>query len=158
MEQRASGFAFVPPNDAPQRSNPRFVTCEECDDRPSAGLDFEIDAGHHLSIMVPHGKTCGRLFDGPGGGMRCASGRCRGRSTLTRQHTLCEVQEPLDVRPHPHIGLSTVTYLFDGEIMHRDSLGTVLAIRPGELNWMTAGTGSVNAKVEPWPGCDSNQA
>jgi hypothetical protein len=40
----------------------------------------------------------------------------------------------MDVRPHPHIGLSTVTYLFDGEIMHRDSLGTVLAIRPGELN------------------------
>ena len=48
----------------------------------------------------------------------------------------------MDVRPHPHIGLSTVTYLFDGEIMHRDSLGTVLPIRPGELNWMTAGRGS----------------
>ena len=45
----------------------------------------------------------------------------------------------MDVRPHPHIGLSTVTYLFDGEIMHRDSLGTELPIRPGELNWMTAG-------------------
>jgi redox-sensitive bicupin YhaK (pirin superfamily) len=47
----------------------------------------------------------------------------------------------LDVRPHPHIGLSTVTYLFDGEIIHRDSLGTELAIRPGELNLMTAGRG-----------------
>jgi redox-sensitive bicupin YhaK (pirin superfamily) len=47
----------------------------------------------------------------------------------------------MDVRPHPHIGLSTVTYLFDGEIMHRDSLGTELPIRPGELNWMTAGAG-----------------
>ena len=48
----------------------------------------------------------------------------------------------MDVRPHPNIGLSTVTYLFDGEIVHRDSLGTVLTIRPGELNWMTAGRGS----------------
>jgi redox-sensitive bicupin YhaK (pirin superfamily) len=46
-----------------------------------------------------------------------------------------------DVRPHPHIGLSTVTYLFDGEIMHRDSIGSELAIRAGEVNWMTAGRG-----------------
>jgi redox-sensitive bicupin YhaK (pirin superfamily) len=52
----------------------------------------------------------------------------------------------LDVRPHPHIGLSTVTYLFDGEVMHRDSLGTELAIRPGELNWMTAGRGIVHSE------------
>lgn len=46
-----------------------------------------------------------------------------------------------DVRPHPHIGLSTVTYLFDGEMTHRDSLGVEQAIRPGALNWMTAGCG-----------------
>lgn len=52
----------------------------------------------------------------------------------------------LDVRPHPHIGLSTVSYLFDGEIMHRDSLGTELAIRPGEVNWMTAGRGIVHSE------------
>lgn len=52
----------------------------------------------------------------------------------------------LDVRPHPHIGLSTVTYLFDGEIIHRDSLGTALAIRPGEINWMTAGRGIVHSE------------
>ncbi len=52
----------------------------------------------------------------------------------------------LDVRPHPHIGLATVTYLFDGEIMHRDSLGTALAIRPGEVNWMTAGSGIVHSE------------
>lgn len=52
----------------------------------------------------------------------------------------------LDVRPHPHIGLSTVTYLFDGEIMHRDSLGTELAIRPGELNLMTAGRGITHSE------------
>jgi redox-sensitive bicupin YhaK (pirin superfamily) len=55
----------------------------------------------------------------------------------------------IDVRPHPHIGLSTVTYLFDGEIMHRDSLGTELPIRPGELNWMTAGRGIVHSERTP---------
>src|SRR6201996_2170220 len=47
----------------------------------------------------------------------------------------------VDVRPHPHIGLATVTYLFDGEIVHRDSLGTAMPIRPGAVNWMTAGRG-----------------
>ncbi len=52
----------------------------------------------------------------------------------------------LDVRPHPHINLATVTYLFAGEIMHRDSLGTVQAIRPGEVNWMTAGSGITHSE------------
>jgi len=52
----------------------------------------------------------------------------------------------VDVRPHPHIGLSTVTYLFDGEIMHRDSLGTEQAIRPGEVNWMRAGSGITHSE------------
>lgn len=52
----------------------------------------------------------------------------------------------LDVRPHPHIGLATVTYLFDGEILHRDSLGTLAAIRPGAVNWMTAGRGIVHSE------------
>ncbi len=52
----------------------------------------------------------------------------------------------LDVRPHPHIGLATVTYLFEGEIVHRDSLGTVATIRPGEVNWMTAGRGIVHSE------------
>src|SRR4029077_5000902 len=52
----------------------------------------------------------------------------------------------IDVRPHPHIGLATVTYLFDGAIMHRDSLGTAAAIRPGEVNWMTAGHGIVHSE------------
>src|SRR5262245_22735843 len=52
----------------------------------------------------------------------------------------------LDVRPHPHIGLATVTYLFNGEIMHRDSLGTAVPIRPGEVNWMTAGRGIVHSE------------
>jgi redox-sensitive bicupin YhaK (pirin superfamily) len=51
-----------------------------------------------------------------------------------------------DVRPHPHIGLSTVTYVFAGEIMHRDSLGAEQAIRPGEVNWMTAGRGITHSE------------
>jgi redox-sensitive bicupin YhaK (pirin superfamily) len=55
----------------------------------------------------------------------------------------------LDVRPHPHIGLATVTYLFEGEIVHRDSLGTVQPIRPGDVNWMTAGSGIVHSERTP---------
>ncbi|MGN6454342.1 MAG: pirin family protein [Steroidobacteraceae bacterium] len=51
-----------------------------------------------------------------------------------------------DVRPHPHIGLSTVTYVFAGEIMHRDSTGIEQAIRPGEVNWMTAGRGITHSE------------
>ena len=52
----------------------------------------------------------------------------------------------VDVRPHPHIGLSTVTYLFSGEIMHRDSVGSELPVRPGEVNWMTAGRGITHSE------------
>lgn len=52
----------------------------------------------------------------------------------------------IDVRPHPHIGLATVTYLYEGEILHRDSLGVVQAIRPGEVNWMTAGRGIAHSE------------
>jgi redox-sensitive bicupin YhaK (pirin superfamily) len=52
----------------------------------------------------------------------------------------------VDVRPHPHIGLATVTYLFDGEIVHRDSLGTAMPIHPGAVNWMTAGRGIVHSE------------
>jgi redox-sensitive bicupin YhaK (pirin superfamily) len=57
----------------------------------------------------------------------------------------------LDVRPHPHIGLATVTYLFAGAIEHRDSLGTVQVIRPGDVNWMTAGRGIVHSERSPAP-------
>jgi len=52
----------------------------------------------------------------------------------------------VDVRPHPHIGLATVTYLFDGALMHRDSLGSVQRITPGDVNWMTAGRGIVHSE------------
>ncbi|HSY24132.1 MAG TPA: pirin family protein [Polyangiaceae bacterium] len=52
----------------------------------------------------------------------------------------------MNVRPHPHIGLATVSYLFDGEIVHRDSLGSLQPIRPGDVNWMTAGRGIVHSE------------
>ncbi|WP_269714055.1 pirin family protein [Caulobacter sp. NIBR2454] len=52
----------------------------------------------------------------------------------------------VDVRPHPHIGLSTLSYLFDGEMTHRDSVGSEIAIRPGEVNWMTAGSGITHSE------------
>ncbi len=55
----------------------------------------------------------------------------------------------MDVRPHPHIGLATVTYLFEGELMHRDNLGTKQKIVPGDINWMTAGRGIVHSERTP---------
>jgi redox-sensitive bicupin YhaK (pirin superfamily) len=54
-----------------------------------------------------------------------------------------------DVRPHPHIGLSTVTYLFEGAMLHRDSTGVVQRMEPGQLNWMTAGRGIVHSERTP---------
>jgi redox-sensitive bicupin YhaK (pirin superfamily) len=54
--------------------------------------------------------------------------------------------EGIDVRPHPHIGLATVTWLFEGEMVHRDSLGVVQPIAPGDVNWMTAGRGIVHSE------------
>ncbi len=54
-----------------------------------------------------------------------------------------------DVRPHPHIGLATVTYLFEGAMMHRDSTGAVQRIEPGAINWMTAGRGIVHSERTP---------
>jgi hypothetical protein len=58
-------------------------------------------------------------------------------------------EQRLDVRPHPHIGLSTMTYLLEGEVLHRDSLGTVQMIRPGAMNWMTAGSGITHSERTP---------
>lgn len=55
----------------------------------------------------------------------------------------------VQVRPHPHIGLATVTFLFDGELLHRDSLGSVQSIRPGDVNWMTSGRGIVHSERSP---------
>jgi redox-sensitive bicupin YhaK (pirin superfamily) len=61
-------------------------------------------------------------------------------------HLQAGLPRSADVRPHPHIGLSTVTYLFDGEIMHRDSVGSEQAIQPGEVNWMVAGRGITHSE------------
>lgn len=60
-----------------------------------------------------------------------------------------DVKTNFDVPPHPHIGLSTLTYLFEGTIMHRDSLGTAMEIEPGAVNWMTAGRGIVHSERTP---------
>lgn len=60
--------------------------------------------------------------------------------------TSLEPGHGMDVRPHPHIGLATVTYLFDGEIVHKDTLGSDQAIRPGAVNWMTAGRGIAHSE------------
>jgi redox-sensitive bicupin YhaK (pirin superfamily) len=56
------------------------------------------------------------------------------------------IDRSIDVRPHPHVGLATVSYLFSGEIMHRDSLGYEQAIRPQEVNWITAGRGITHSE------------
>jgi redox-sensitive bicupin YhaK (pirin superfamily) len=63
--------------------------------------------------------------------------------------TQFEPGEGIDVRPHPHVALATVTYLFSGSLEHRDSLGTVREIRPGDVNWMTAGRGIVHSERTP---------
>jgi redox-sensitive bicupin YhaK (pirin superfamily) len=62
---------------------------------------------------------------------------------------ILRADQALDVRPHPHIGLATVTYLFDGNIRHRDSLGTEMVIEPGDVNLMTAGAGIVHSERSP---------
>lgn len=56
------------------------------------------------------------------------------------------IPKTVDVRPHPHIGLATVTYLFAGQIMHRDSVGSEVEIQPGEVNWMVAGRGVTHSE------------
>ena len=56
--------------------------------------------------------------------------------------------EGIDVRPHPHVNMATVTYLFEGEILHRDSLGSLQAIRPGDINLLVAGSGIVHSERE----------
>ena len=63
--------------------------------------------------------------------------------------------ENLDVGPHPHIGLSTLTYLFEGSMMHRDSLGSNIEIKPGAVNWMSAGKGVVRTCLEGTRGVNS---
>ena len=99
------------------------------------------------ALLKPHVRDIGNL--------RCAA-RCprsppassaRSSSSITwGRHAAAR---HADVRPHPHIGLATVTYLFDGAILHRDSLGSLQEIVPGDVNWMTAGRGSSTPNARP---------
>lgn len=63
--------------------------------------------------------------------------------------TLMSDHKNLDIPPHPHIGLSTLTYLFEGAVMHKDSLGTEIEVKPGQVNWMTAGKGIAHSERTP---------
>src|SRR5689334_16501451 len=112
---------------------------------PSAGDKFQCDA--IKTLVVPRTADLGDDFV-----VRRALPSARSRMVgpfIFFDHfgpTEFRSGKGLDVRPHPHIGLATVTYLFDGEIMHRDSLGTAIPIRPGAVNWMTAGRGIVHSE------------
>lgn len=114
---------------------------------PTPGDAFACDAIEHL--IIPRSSDIG--------------GFAVRRALPTRQRRLVgpfiffdrmgpailKAGEALDVKPHPHIGLSTVTYLFDGEIRHLDSLGTEKVVRPGDINLMTAGRGIVHSERTP---------
>jgi len=112
---------------------------------PAAGDKFQCDAIKH--VIVPRTSDLGDGFT-----VRRALPSMQSRMVgpfVFFDHfgpTEFRSGNGLDVRPHPHIGLATVTYLFDGEIMHRDSLGSAVPIRPGEVNWMTAGSGIVHSE------------
>jgi len=90
--------------------------------------------GLHVTRLLPQAK---RRFVGP-----FVFVDHMGPATLQPPHAL-------DVRPHPHVGLATVTYLFAGAIVHRDSIGCVQRIEPGDVNWMTAGRGIVHSERTP---------
>ncbi|MBP1850352.1 pirin family protein [Rhizobium halophytocola] len=114
---------------------------------PQVGDAFACDAIEHL--IIPRSSDIG------GFAVRRALPTARRRLVgpfifFDRMGpALLRAGDALDVKPHPHIGLSTVTYLFDGEIKHRDSLGTELVIEPGDINLMTAGRGIVHSERTP---------
>jgi len=113
---------------------------------PVAGNAFQCDAIQHL--IVP------RTADLGGFAVRralpSAQRRMVGPFIFLDHFGPTEFRDHwMDVRPHPHIGLATVTYLFEGEVMHRDSIGSAQAIRPGEINWMTAGRGIAHSERTP---------
>jgi redox-sensitive bicupin YhaK (pirin superfamily) len=114
---------------------------------PEPGDAFSCDAIEHL--IIPSSRDIG------GFSVRRALPTARRRMVgpfifFDRMGpAIIKAGEAMDVRPHPHIGLSTVTYLFDGAIRHRDSLGTEMVIRPGDVNLMTAGRGIVHSERSP---------
>jgi redox-sensitive bicupin YhaK (pirin superfamily) len=114
---------------------------------PEPGDAFSCDAIEHL--IIPSSRDIG------GFSVRRALPTARRRMVgpfifFDRMGpAIIKAGEAMDVRPHPHIGLSTVTYLFDGAIRHRDSLGTEMVIKPGDVNLMTAGRGIVHSERSP---------
>ena len=112
---------------------------------PAAGDKFQCDA--IKALIVPRTADLGDGFT-VRRALPSAQSRMGGPFVFFDHFgpTVFKSGNGLDVRPHPHIGLATVTYLFDGEIMHRDSLGTAVPIRPGAVNWMTAGKGIVHSE------------
>ena len=112
---------------------------------PAAGDKFQCDA--IKALIVPRTADLGDGFT-VRRALPSAQSRMVGPFVFFDHFgpTVFKSGNGLDVRPHPHIGLATVTYLFDGEIMHRDSLGTAVPIRPGAVNWMTAGHGIVHSE------------
>jgi redox-sensitive bicupin YhaK (pirin superfamily) len=112
---------------------------------PKAGDKFQCDA--IKTVVVPRTADLGDGFT-VRRALPSAQSRMVGPFVFFDHFgpTVFKSGNGLDVRPHPHIGLATVTYLFDGEIMHRDSLGTAVPIRPGAVNWMTAGRGIVHSE------------
>ena len=117
------------------------------DNDPAPGDTFACDAIEHL--IIPSSRDIG------GFSVRRALPSARRRMVgpfifFDRMGpAILKGGEAMDVRPHPHIGLSTVTYLFDGAIRHRDSLGTEMVIKPGDVNLMTAGRGIVHSERSP---------
>ena len=111
---------------------------------PAAGNAYQCDAIEHL--IVPRTVDLGGLTVRRA--LPSAATRMVGPFVFFDHFgpAVFRAGQGLDVRPHPHIGLATVTYLFEGEIVHRDSLGAHAAIRPGEINWMTAGRGIVHSE------------
>jgi hypothetical protein len=112
---------------------------------PAAGNQFQCDA--IKTVVVPRTADLGDGFT-VRRALPSAQSRMVGPFVFFDHFgpTVFKSGRGLDVRPHPHIGLATVTYLFDGEIVHRDSLGTAVPIRPGAVNWMTAGRGIVHSE------------
>jgi redox-sensitive bicupin YhaK (pirin superfamily) len=115
-----------------------------CHDRPSwQGVGPMIETVIERRRRDLGGLTVGRVL--PYGGGRMV-GPFIFFDHIGPERFEAGIPRSLDVRPHPHIGLATVTYLFDGEMMHRDSVGSQQPIRPGEVNWMTAGRGITHSE------------
>ncbi|MGE0023394.1 MAG: pirin family protein [Hyphomicrobium sp.] len=119
------------------------MSWQPCDD-PKPGDAISCDAIEH--VIVPRARDLGGFEVRRA--LPAAEKQMVGPFIFFDQMGPAEfiLGQGIDVRPHPHIGLATVTYLFTGEIMHRDSLGTELAIKPGELNLMSAGRGIVHSE------------